>query len=337
MDYEHQQLVIPVNTGIQKTASWILACARMTIVLMLGLGTAAAQTFPAKPIRIVVGGSGGGSDTTARMIALVASGGLRQQIVVDNRPSGIIPGDIVAKAPPDGYTLLVTGSSLWVSPLLQAVPFDPIRDFSPITMAATSPSVLTVHPSLPVKSVKDLIALARTRPGELNYGTSGQGSAPHLSAELFKALARVDIVRINYRGAGAALNDLIAGQVQMTFGTTSSVVPHIKSGRLRALGVSSAKRSALLAELPTIAESGLPGYEAVSPATLFAPANTPRPIIDRLNKEVVQGLNRSDVKEKFFNVGLEVVGSSPEELAAFVKAEIAKWGKVIQQAGIRAE
>ena len=305
--------------------------------MTLGVAPAAAQTFPAKTIRLVVGGSGGGSDTTARMIALVASSGLGQQVVVDNRPSGIIPGDIVAKAPPDGYTLLVTGSSLWVSPLLQTVPFDPIRDFSPITIAATSPSVLTVHPSLPVKSVKDLIVLARSRPGELNYGTSGLGSAPHLSAELFKALARVDIVRINYRGAGAALNDLIAGQVQMTFGTTASVVPHIKSGRLRALGVSSATPSALLPDLPTIAASGLPGYEAVSPATLFAPAHTPRPIIDRLNKEVVQGLNRPEVREKFFNVGLEVVGSPPDELAAFVKSEIAKWGKVIREAGIRIE
>jgi tripartite-type tricarboxylate transporter receptor subunit TctC len=298
---------------------------------------AEAQTYPVKAVRIVVGGTGGGSDTTARMIALVLAGPLGQQVLVDNRPSGIIPGDIVSKAAPDGYTLLVTGSSLWVSPLLQSVPFDPVRDFAPITLAAVSPSVLTVHPSLPVKSVKDLIALARARPGELNYGTSGQGSAPHLSAELFKSMAKVDIVRVNYRGAGAALNDLLAGEVQMTFGTTSSVVPHIKSRRLRALAVSSAKPSALLPDLPTLAQSGLPGYESISPAALFAPANTPRPIIDRVNKEVVQGLRRADAKEKLFNVGLEIVGSSPDELSARVKSDIVKWGNVIRDAGIKAQ
>jgi tripartite-type tricarboxylate transporter receptor subunit TctC len=258
-------------------------------------------------------------------------------VLVDNRPSGVIPGEIVSKSPADGYTLLVTGSSLWISPLLQSVPFDPVKDFAPVTLAATSPSVLTVHPSLPAKSVRELIALARARPGELNYGTSGQGSAPHLSAELFKSMARVDIVRVNYRGAGAALNDLLAGQVQMTFGTTSSVVPHIKSGRLRALAVSSAKPSALLPELPTIAASGLPGYESTSPATLFAPANTPRSVIERINRDTAQGLNRSDVKEKLFNVGLEVTASSPEALGAFVTSETAKWTKVIAQARIRPE
>jgi tripartite-type tricarboxylate transporter receptor subunit TctC len=308
-------------------------CALAFVLALAAPG--AAQTYPTKPVRIVVGGVGGGSDTTARMIAAVLSPALGQQVVVDNRPSGIIPGDIVAKAAPDGYTLLVSGSSLWISPLLQTVPFDPVKDFAPITLAATSPSVLTVHPSLPVKSVKDLIALARARPGDLNYGTSGQGSAPHLSAELFKAMARVDIVRVNYRGAGAALNDLLAGEVQMTFGTTSSVVPHLKSGRLRALAVSSPGRSALLPELPTIAEAALPGYESTSPATLFAPAGTPRAIIERVNKEVVQGLKRPEPKEKLFNIGLEVTGSSPEELGAMVKSEIGKWGNLIKQAGIK--
>ena len=314
-----------------------IVCVCACAVLVLPAIDAAAQSYPAKAVRIVVGGSGGGSDTTARMLSLVLAAPLGQQVVVDNRPSGIIPGDIVAKAAPDGYTLLVTGSSLWISPLLQSVPFDPLKDFTPITLAAISPSVLTVHPSLPVKSVKDLIALARARPGELNYGTSGQGSAPHLSAELFKSMAKVNIVRVNYRGAGAALNDLLAGEVQMTFGTTSSVVPHLKTQRLRALAVSSAKPSALLPELPTIGASGLPGYESVSPAALFAPANTPRPIVDRLNKEAVQGLNRPDAKEKLFNIGLEVAGSSPEALGAMVKSDIVKWGDVIKQAGIRGE
>ena len=311
------------------------ACAWAAIAL--APATTWAQTYPTRPVRIVVGGTGGGSDTTARMLSLVLAAPLGQQVVVDNRPSGVIPGEIVAKAAPDGHTLLVTGSSLWVSPLLQPTPFDALKDFAPVTLAAISPSVLTVHPSLPVKSVKDLIGLARARPGELNYGTSGQGSAPHLSAELFKSMAKVNIVRINYRGAGAALNDLLAGEVQMTFGTTSSVVPHLKTQRLRALAVSSAQRSALLPELPTIAASGLPGYESISPAAVFAPANTPRAIIDRVNREAVQGLKRDDAREKLFNVGLEVVGSSPDALGTMVKSEIVKWGDLIRQAGIKGE
>jgi len=271
------------------------------------------------------------------MIAASLSGPLGQQVVVDNRPSGVIPGEIVSKAPPDGCTLLVSGSSLWISQLLQSVPFDPVRDFSPITLAATSPSVLTVHPSLPVKSVRDLIALARARPGQLNYGTSGLGSATHLSAELFKAMAGVDIVRINYRGAGAAMNDLIAGQVQMSFSTTSSVVPHLKSGRLRALAVSSAQPSRLLPGLPTISAAGLAGYESVSPAAVFAPAGTPRAIIDRLHKEITQALARAEPRERLFNIGLEVAGGLPDELGALVNSDIVKWGKVIRAAGIRVQ
>jgi tripartite-type tricarboxylate transporter receptor subunit TctC len=308
-------------------------CAAIAAVPALTL----AQNYPAKAVRLVVGGTGGGSDTTARMLSLVLAAPLGQQVVVDNRPSGVIPGEIVAKAAPDGYTLLVTGSSLWISPLLQPTSFDATRDFAPVMLVASSPSVLSVHPALPVRSVKDLIALARARPGELNYGTSGQGSAPHLSAELFKSMAKVNIVRVNYRSAGATLNDLLAGEVQMSFNTTSSVVPHLKTQRLRALAVSSAKRSALLPDLPTIAAAGLPGYESVSPAALFAPANTSAAIIERVNRDAAQGLKRDDVREKLSNVGFEIVASSPEALGAMVKSEIVKWGDVIRQAGIKGE
>ncbi len=300
--------------------------------------TVAAQTYPVRPIRIVAGGVGGGSDFTARMIAQGLTAVWGQQVVVDNRPSGFVPGEIVMRAQPDGHTLLVSGSSLWISRLLQDnVPFDAERDFAAVTLAATSPSVLTVHPGVAAKTVRELIALAKSRPGELNYGTSGQGSAPHLAAELFKAMAGVNIVRVNYKGAGAALNDLIAGQVQMTFGTTSSLAPHIKSGRLRALAVSSAQPSALLPDLPTIAASGLPGYEAVSPAGVFAPAKTPAALIARLNAEIVRALGAADARQKLLGAGIEVVGSTPAEMAALVKADIAKWGKLIRDAGIRTE
>lgn len=307
-------------------------------MLLLATVSALAQVFPAKPIRIVAGGIGGGSDFTARMIAQGLSAAWGQQVVVDNRPSGFVPGEIVARALADGYTLLVSGSSLWISPLLQdGVPFDAVRDFAAVTLAATSPSVLTVHPAVAAKSVRELIALAKAKPGELNYGTSGQGSAPHLAAELFKSMAGVNVVRVNYKGAGAALNDLIAGQVQMTFGTTSSLAPHIKLGRLRALAVSSAQASALLPELPTIAAAGLPGYEAVSPAAVFAPAKTASATVAKLNAEIVRVLNTVEVKQKLLGAGIEVVGTSPAELAATIKSDIGKWGRLIRDAGIGAE
>jgi len=317
---------------------WRVAWSVPGYLLLLAAGGALAQAFPVKPIRIVAGGIGGGSDFTARMIAQGLTAAWGQQVVVDNRPSGFVPGEIVARAQADGYTLLVSGSSLWISPLLQdGVPFDAVRDFAPVTLAATSPSVLTVHPAVAAKSVRELIALAKAKPGELNYGTSGQGSAPHLAAELFKSMAGVNVVRVNYKGAGAALNDLIAGQVQMTFGTTSSLAPHIKSGRLRALAVSSAQASALLPELPTIAAAGLPGYEAVSPAAVFAPAKTASATVAKLNAEILRVLNAVEVKQKLLGAGIEVVGTSPGELAATIKSDIGKWGRLIRDAGIRAE
>ncbi len=308
-------------------------------VMVLGAGVVSGQGYPDKPIRIVTGGTGGSNDIVARLIAQGLTQSWGQGAVVDNRPSGVIPGEIVAKAKPDGYTLLVTGSSFWILALLQdTMPYDPVKDFSPITLPVSTPNIVAVHPSLPVQSIKGLIALAKARPGELNYGTTGMGSSAHLGGELFKALARVNIIRVNYRSVGAALNDLIAGQVQMTFGTAGSVAPHVKSGRLRALAVTSAQPSALFPGLPTVAASGLPEYELVQIFGIFAPANTPRPIVNRLNEEIVRVLNRTDVKEKIFNGGIgEVVGSLPEQLAATVKSEMAKWGKVIKDAGIRVE
>jgi len=301
-------------------------------------GQAAAPEFPSKPLRIVTGGAGGGNDVVARMVGQGLTAAWGQQVIVDNRPSGLIPGEIVARARPDGYTLVVSGSSFWISPLLHdKPPYDPPQDFSPVTLPVTTPNVVAVTASLPVKNIRELIAVAKARPGELNYGTSGTGSSPHLGGELFKLLAGVNIVRVNYKSAGAAMTDLIAGQVHVTFGNALSVTPHVKAGRLRALAVTSAQPSQLLPDMPTVGASGLPGYELISPFGIFAPARTPQAVIDRLNREIVRVLTRPESRDKLFNMGMEVVASSPQQLAAMVASEMGKWRKVIREAGIRGE
>jgi tripartite-type tricarboxylate transporter receptor subunit TctC len=305
-------------------------------MMVLGTRMVSGQNYPSKPIRIVTAAPGSGNDFAARLMAPGLTGSLGQQVIVDNR--GIIAIETVAKAPPDGYTLLFYGTVLWLAPFLRDnVSYDPILDFSPVTWVTNSPNILVVHPSLPVKSVEALIALAKARPGELNYGSGSAGSTSHLAAELFKAMAGVNIVRIPYKGAAPALNDVIAGQVHLIFPSASSVMPYVKSGRLRALAVASAEPSALAPNLPTVAASGLPGYESASILGMFAPAGTPATIINRLNQEIERALNRTEVKQKLFNAGAEVVASSPERLAATVKSEMARLGKVIRDAGIRGE
>ena len=309
-------------------------------MMIFGAGVASGQNYPSKPIRMVTAEAGGGNDFVARLIAPGLADSLGQQAIVDNRggAGGIIAAEIVAKAAPDGYTLLVYASNIWIIPLLRThVPYDPVRDFSPITWAARSPNTVVVHPSLPVKSVKELIAFAKARPGALNYGSGGTGATTHLAVELFKAMAKVNIVRINYKGNAPAIHDLLAGQVQLMFATASLAAPHIRSGRLRALAVTSAQPSALAPGLPTVAASGLPGYESISIYGIFAPAKTPATIITRLNQEMVRILNKADVKEKFLNSGVEPVGSSPEEFAATIKSDMVRMGKVIKDAGIRGE
>ena len=305
-------------------------------VMVLGAGTTCAQDYPNKAIRIVTGGVGGANDVVARSVGQGLTGAWSQPVVVDNRPSGLIPGEIVSKAPPDGYTLIVIGNSFWTLPLLRTVPYDPVRDFSPITLAIKSPSILVVHPSLPVKSVKELIALAKAKPGLLAYASTGVGGPQHIGAELFKSMAGIDIVHVPYKGTAASITDVISGQVQMMFGSALPVAPHIASGRLRALAVASAQPSALAPGLPTVAAT-VPGYELASPQAIFAPARTPQAIISRLNQEIVRILNRTDTKEKFLNAGIEVVGSSPDELAASVKSEMVRLGKLIKDAGIKVE
>ena len=306
-------------------------------VMVLAAGGASGQSYPYKPIRIVTSEPGSGTDLMARLIAQRLTDSFGRQVIVDNR-GGTLAREVVLRAPPDGYTLLLSGTSLWLSPFMREhASYDPVRDFLPITLAASSPNVLTVHPSLPVESVRDLVALARSRPGELNYGSGSTGAPTHLAAELFKAMAGVDMVRIAYKGTGPAINALLGGQVQLMFVSTTSVAPHVKSGKLKALAVSTAQPSALAPGLPTMSATGLPGYEATSLFGMFAPAHTPAAIIGLLNREIVQVLNRTEVKERLFNSGVEPIGSLPAELAATMKSEMAKWGKLIKSAGIREE
>lgn len=307
-------------------------------LLITGMGAASAQTYPVKPIRIIASDAGGGSDIATRIIAQSITAPLGQPVLVENRAGGVIAGETVAKAPPDGYTILFYGNALWLLSLMRSkVPYDTLRDFAPISLGIVSPSVLTVHPSLPVKSVKDLIAMAKARPGQLNYASPAIGTSTHMAMELFKSMAGVNIVRVAYKGGGAAFNDLLAGQVDLAFVVTTLAAPNIKSGRLRGLAISSAAPSPLLPGVPTVAATGLPGYESLALVAYFAPAKTPDAIINRLNQEIVRALARPEIKEKFIAMGVEGVGTTPEELTNLIKSEIVKWGKVIKEAGIRDE
>lgn len=295
------------------------------------------QGYPNRLIRIITAEPGGGNELAARLIAQGLTGLLGQQVIVESRGggSGAISQQTVAKAPADGYTLLLYSSSLWVLPLMKEVPWDTFRDFAPVILVASAPNVLVVHPALPARSVRELIALAKGSPGKLDYATGASGAAAHLSAELFKSMARVDIVRIAYKGTGPGLNALMGGEVQLMFPAAGGVGAHVRSGRLRALAVTSARPTELAPGLPTMASAGLAGYEAVSNYGLFAPAKTPAGIINLLNLETVRVLGSSLTKERFFNAGVETVGSTPEEFAASIKADVTRWGKVIRDAGIR--
>ena len=306
--------------------------------MLVAVSPASGQSYPNKPIRLITAEAGGGNDFAARLIVQGLAGSLGQQMVVDNRggAGGIIAVEIAARAQPDGYTLLLYANNIWLIPLLRSsVPYDPVRDFAPITWAAKSPNTVVVHPSLPVRSMEELIAYAKARPGELNYGSGGTGATTHLAVELFKSMTGVNIVRVPFKGNGPALNALIGGQVQLMFATAGAVAPHLKSGRLRALAVTSAQPSPLAPGLPTVAASGLPGYESISIYGVYAPSRTPPAIVQHLNEAIVRVLGRAEVKEKFLASGVETVGSAPGELAAIMKSEIARMGKVIRDAGLR--
>ena len=302
---------------------------------ILGSGLASGQTYPTRPIRIVTSSFGGGVDFAARLIAQSLSASIGQQAIVDNRGDHVTM-DIVAKAPPDGYTLMITGAGFFIEPLFKKLSYDPVRDFSPVTLAVSPPSVLIVTPSLPVNSVKELIALAKAKPGELNYASAGVGGASFLAAELFKSMAGVNIVHVPYKGSGPGLTDLMGGQIQVQFIAASVAPPLVKAGKVKALAVTTAQPTALVPGLPTVAAT-VPGYESVAIVGVYAPANTPSSLINRLNQEIVLGLNQPQMKERLFNTGVEVVGSTPEGLAATIKSEMTKWGKLIKDLGIRGD
>ncbi len=303
-------------------------------LMVLASGVVSGQTYPSRPVRIVTSQPGGGNDLATRLVAQELAGPLGQQVIVENRPSGVVIVEAVAKAAPDGYTLLLYSDGLWLLPLMQKVPYDPVKDLAPITLVGRTPHVLVVHPSLPVKSVKDLIALAKARPGVLNYGGSVPSSSGNLTAELFKSMAGVNIVGINYKGNGQAVIAVMAGEVHLLFGTAASVAPQLKSGRLRGLAVTFAQPSALAPGLPTVAASGLPGFEAGTTYATFVPANTPAAIIGLLNRALVSVLSRGETKSKLLDNGIEAVTSSPEQLAATISGEVIRMGKVIRDTGI---
>jgi len=314
-------------------------------ILILALAFSAlragAQDYPSRPVRIVVPFSAGGpNDIIARLVAHKLGEALGQQMVIDNRPGagGNIGTDSVAKAPPDGYTLLSAGpGSLITNPLIGKVPYDTARDFAPVSLMAGAPNVLVVHPSVPAKSVEELIALARAQPGRLNYASAGAGSNAHLAAALFAAMAGIELAHVPYRGTGPGLNDLAAGQVQLAIFGIPPVLPHVKRGALRALAVTGKRRSPELPEVPTVDEAGVPGYEVNPWYGLLAPAGTPAPIVVRLSAEVTRIVRATEMREKLAAQGAEAAGGTPEEFAAVIRADTALWTRVIREAGIKGE
>ncbi len=294
-------------------------------------------SYPARPIRLIVHSSpGGSSDILGRLVAQRLGEALGQQVVVENRAgaSGIIGVEVAVKSPADGYTLLITQTSLAINPSMFArIPYDAQRDLAPITLIVAGPNVLVVHPSVPARSVKQLIALAKTRPEALVIGSPGQGTSPHLSAELFNILAGVRMDQVQYKGAGQGMIGLLSGEIALMFPTTPTAMPYIKAGRLRPLGVTTAGRTQALPDVPSIAEAGVAGYESVQWFGILAPAGTPRPIIDRLNQEI--GRIMQSLKSRLANEGMEVVTGAPEQFAAHIKAETEKWAKVVKAMGIK--
>ena len=308
-------------------------------LMLAACAFAHAQSYPTRPIRYIVPQApGGSSDTLARVLTQRVAEGLRQQIVIDNRPgaTGIIGAELAARANPDGYTLLQVATSHATNPAMQArLPYDTLRDFVAISLLSQQPNVFLVHPSVPVRNVKELIAYAKSKPGQLNYATSGTGGSQHLAGELLKSMAGIDMTHVPYKGSPPALVDVIAGRVPLMSSTMPPALPQIRSGKVRAIAVTSAKRSPALPDVPTVAESGLPGYEAIAWQGLVAPAGTPRPVIARIQAEFARVLKQPDIGARLTEQGYETVASTPEWFADYIRTEIAKWSKVIRTAGIK--
>ena len=307
-----------------------LIATSFAVMSVFWTGVACAQDYPAKVIRIVTSPPGGSNDFVARLLVKGLTEKLGWQIVVDNRATILVP-ELVMRAAPDGYTLLVTGGTFITGYLFDKLPYEPLRDFAPITLTHRQPNILVVHPSLPVKSVKELIAIAKEKPGELNYASSGVGSTNHLSGELFNVMTGTRIVRINYKGVGPAVTALLGGEVHLMYANLAAVSPYLQGGRLRPLAITSAKPSALRPGLPTMAGSGLPGFETVVITGVYAPAATPAAIVNRLHQEIVRIIHLPEIKERFSSIGIETVGGSPQELTAAMKAEISRTAKLAKE------
>ena len=315
----------------------VAACLACSLIL----GTVQAQTYPSKPLRMIVPfPPGGPTDITGRTLSQKLSERWNQPVIVENRPGAgsVIGTDLAAKSPPDGYTLLLGSNSIALQPLLQAkLPYDPARDLTPVILAARIPNVLVVHPSVPANTVAEFIALAKARPGVVNYASVGNATGPHLFGELFRSMTGADIVHVPYKGTAPAVADLLGGQVHALFDSLATAIPNIRSGKLRALGVTSLQRSRSAPDIPTIAESGVQGYEATGWFGVLVPAGTSPEIVSKLNAELAGILKLPDVEERFLKFGAEGGGGSPEQFAAFIRSEHSKWGKIIKEAGIRAE
>ncbi len=309
----------------------------LVITAAMVCGSASGQNYPTKPVRIISTEPGGSLDLAARVLAQGLGAAMGQTFVVENKPgaAGIIAVETLKAAPTDGYSLGFYSSAFWITPLMQAVPYDP-KEFQPVVLAVSSPNVVVVHPSFPVKNVKELIALTRSKPGEFSYGASSTGSGPHLAGELFKAMTKVDIVRIPYKGGAPTVNDLLAGRLQFAFTVPGTISAFVKAGKLRAIAVTSKGPSALMPDLPTVAET-IPGFESATLQGMWASAKVPKAIITRVNQESVKFLTRQDTREKFLVAGTEVAAGTPEDFEATVKSEVAKLGPVIKAAGITAE